>query len=61
MSCLVSCLIMTGCVVHGKSVWCAVVSVGILNDGSVESGSASVSACANDWKVRRWDHAYNSG
>ena len=34
---------MMGCVVHGESVWCAVVSVEILSDGSVESGSASVS------------------
>lgn len=37
---------------HGKSVWCAVVRVGILSDGSVESGSASVSACGNAWKAR---------
>ena len=57
MSCLASCPMMTGCVVHGESIWCAVMSVKILNDGSVESGSASVSACGNAWKARGWGYA----
>ena len=48
---------MMGCVVHGESIWYAVVSVGILSDSSVECGSASVSTCGDAWKAREWVEA----
>ena len=57
MNCPASCLMMMGCVVNGESVWCAVVNVEILINSSVESGSASVSACGDVWKARGWGYA----